>query len=170
MGERRPQCGVQIAGLVDPDAEQPGGPRDPGEVWIVQVGAAAAVTIFAGGLTRPLDQLTAGQLRAWLQARQSRWPTTANPHLLVTQSTAGGIGPVSRSYIQTAVRQLGITAQNLRADRFHSEAQATGGDPLQLTHLFGISDPIAIRYCADVDGNGLGRPLTAESSMPRQAP
>jgi integrase len=110
----------------------------------------AAVTIFAGGLTRPLDQLTAGQLRAWLQARQGRWPTTANPHLLVTQSTAGGTGPVSRSYIQAAVRQLGITAQNLRADRFHSEAQATSGDPLQLTHLFGISDPIAIRYCAEI--------------------
>lgn len=110
----------------------------------------AAVTIFAGGLTRPLDQLTAGQLRAWLQARQGRWPATANPHLLVTQSTAGGTGPVSRSYIQAAVRQLGFTAQNLRADRFHSEAQATSGDPLQLTHLFGISDPIAIRYCAEI--------------------
>jgi integrase len=110
----------------------------------------AAVTLFAGGLTRPLDRLTAGQLRAWLQARYGRWPTTANPHLLVNQSTAGGTGPVSRSYIQGAVRQLGITAQNLRADRFHSEAQATGGDPLQLTHLFGISDPTAIRYCTEI--------------------
>jgi hypothetical protein len=75
---------------------------------------------------------------------------TANPHLLVNQSTAGGTGPVSRSYIQGAVRQLGITVQNLRADRFHSEAQATSGDPLQRTHLFGISDPTAIRYRAEI--------------------
>ena len=44
---------------------------------------------------------------------------------------------------------LGITAQDLRADRLLAEAQASGGDPLQLTHLFGISDPIAIRYCAE---------------------
>jgi integrase len=109
----------------------------------------AAATLLAGGLTRPLDQLTTGQLRAWLQARHDRWPATANPHLLVNQSTAGGTGPVSRSYIQAAVRQLGITAQNLRADRLLGEAQASGGDPLQLTHLFGVSDPTAIRYSTE---------------------
>jgi integrase len=141
-------------------------PSDIRALALDDVGPAA--TLLAGGLTRPLDQLTAAQLRAWLQARHDRWPATANPHLLVNQSTAGGTGPVSRSYIQAAVRQLGITAQNLRADRFHSEAQATGGDPLQLTHLFEISDPTAIRYCADVDGSDLGRPLPAESSVPRQ--
>ena len=62
--------------------------------------------------------------------------------------TAGGIKPVGRSYIRATVRQAGITAQNLRADRLLGEAHAGGGDPLQLTHLFGISDPTAIRYCA----------------------
>lgn len=49
------------------------------------------------------------------------------------------------------MRGLGITAQDLRADRLLAEAQASGGDPLQLTHLFGVSDPIAIRYCAELD-------------------
>ena len=48
------------------------------------------------------------------------------------------------------MRRLGITAQDLRADRLLAEAQASGGDPLQLTHLFGISDPTAIRYCAEL--------------------
>src|SRR5262249_41193927 len=81
------------------------------------VGPARA-PLPAAGLTTPLDQLTTGQLRAWLQARHDRWPATANPHLLVNQSTAGGTGPVSRGYIQDAVRKLGITPQNLRADRF----------------------------------------------------
>jgi hypothetical protein len=52
---------------------------------------------------------------------------------------------------QTAVRQAGITAAELRADRLLDEAQATGGDPLQLTHLFEISDPTAIRYRGELD-------------------
>jgi hypothetical protein len=114
----------------------------------------AAVTLLLGGRARPLDQLTAGQLHAWLQARHARWPATANPHLLINQSTAGGIKPVSRSYVQATVRQLGITAQNLRADRLHEEAQASGGDPLRLAHLFGISDQAAIRYCAELGPQG----------------
>lgn len=111
----------------------------------------AAGTLLASGRTRPLDRLTAENLRGWLQARRTRWPATANPHLLINRSTGGGIGAVSRSYVQAAVRKVNITAQNLRADRFHDEAEASGGDPLRLTHLFGISDATAIRYCAELD-------------------
>jgi hypothetical protein len=48
------------------------------------------------------------------------------------------------------VRRAGITARELRADRLLDEAHASGGDPLKLTHLFGISDPTAIRYCAQL--------------------
>ncbi|HEY7882679.1 MAG TPA: hypothetical protein VID31_17635, partial [Streptosporangiaceae bacterium] len=110
----------------------------------------AAGTLFLAGRARPLDQLTAGQLRAWLQARRARWPATANPHLLINRSTAGGLKPVSRGYIQATARRLGITAQYLRAERLLGQAQASGGDPLQLTRLFGISDPTAIRYCAEI--------------------
>ena len=123
----------------------------------------AAVTLFLGGRARPLDQLTAAQLRAWLQARHARWPATANPHLLINQSTAGGTGPVSRGYIHDAMRQLGITAQDLRADRLLAEAQASDGDPLQLAHLFGVSDPIAIRYCAELDATTLPAPAAGQS-------
>jgi integrase len=111
----------------------------------------AAGTLVAGGRARPLDRLTARHLHAWLQARHARWPATANRHLLINRSTGGGTGPVRRSYIQAAMRRLGITAQELRADRLLAEAQASGGDPLKLTHLFGISDPIAIRYCAELE-------------------
>jgi hypothetical protein len=110
---------------------------------------SAADTLAIGGRARPLDRLTAGHLRAWLQARHQRWPATANPHLLINLSTAGGIKPVSRSYVQDTVRRAGITAQRLREDRLLGEASASGGDPLRLTHLFGISDPTAIRYCAE---------------------
>jgi integrase len=109
-----------------------------------------ADTLLIGGRARPLDRLTASHLRACLQARRQRWPTTANPHLLINLSTAGGVKPISRSYVQATVRQIGITAAGLRADRLLSEAHASGGDPLRLTHLFGISDPTAIRYCAEL--------------------
>jgi len=57
--------------------------------------------------------------------------------------------PVSRTYISEAARRAGITAQDLRADRFLGEPEASGGDPLQ-THMFGISDSTAIRYCAEI--------------------
>ena len=45
----------------------------------------------------------------------------------------------------------------LEACRFLAEALASGGDPLRLTHLFGISDPTAIRYCAEAGLPGQDR-------------
>lgn len=48
-----------------------------------------------------------------------------------------------------------------RADRIHEEAQASGGDPLQLTQLFGVSDPAAIRYCAELGPPGQASPQAA---------
>jgi hypothetical protein len=68
--------------------------------------------------------------------------------------TGGGVRPVSRGYIQATVRRAGITARDLRADRLLAEAYATGGDPLRLTGLFGISDPTAIGYCAETGLRG----------------
>ena len=89
-----------------------------------------------------------------MQARNARWPVTANPHLLISRSTAGGVKPAGRSYVQSTVRRAGITAAELRADRLLGEAYASDGDPLRLTRLFGISDPTAIRYCAETSPRG----------------
>jgi integrase len=111
----------------------------------------AAGRLLAGGRPRRLDALTLEQLRAWLELRRARWPTSANPYLLVNQSTAGGLTPVTRGYVQQVFQRLGVTAQDLRVDRLLAEVQATGGDPLTLTRLFGISDPTAIRYCLELD-------------------
>ncbi len=94
---------------------------------------------WPGKRGRLLDQLTAEHLR--LQTRHARWPATANPHLLISQSTAGSLNPVSRSYVQATARQAGITIAGLRADRLLAEGHACGSDPLRLTHLFGISEP-----------------------------
>ena len=111
----------------------------------------AAGALLVGGRSRRLDAPTLTELRAWLELRRTRWPASANPYLLVNQSTAGGLTPVTRGYVQQVFQQPGLTAEDLRVDRLLAEVQATGGDPLRLTEFFGISDPTAIRYCLELD-------------------
>jgi hypothetical protein len=110
----------------------------------------AGGTLLVDGQPRRLDALTLTELRAWLAWRRARWPRTANPYLLVNQSTAGGLTPVKRSSVQAVFQRLGTTAHGLRVDRLLAEVHATGGDPLKLAKLFGISDPTAIRYCLEL--------------------
>lgn len=107
----------------------------------------AARTLMVRGKPRPLDSLTHDQLIAWLRERQQRWPTTANPHLLITPHAALGLHPVSTGYF----RALPIAVSQLRADRLLTQARDTGGDALTLMHLFGLSDDAAVRYCAELD-------------------
>jgi integrase len=126
----------------------------------------AAGTLRIAGRPRRLDALTRQALGGWLELRRRRWPASANPYLLINQSTAGGLTPVTRGYIQEVFGRLGVTAQHLRVDRLLAEVQATGGDPLTLTLLFGISDPTAIRYCLELDPPshpGVTSPATSRS-------
>jgi integrase len=110
----------------------------------------ATGTLRINDHVRRLDTLTRQQLHATLELRRTRWPATANPHLLINRSTSGGLTAVKRSYVQAVCQRLGTTAQDLRVDRLLAEVHATGGDPFKLTQLFGLSDPIAIRYCAEL--------------------
>jgi integrase len=110
-----------------------------------------AGTLTVNSQTRRLDTLTLTQLHAWLAWRRNHFPDSANPYLLVNNTTTGGLTPVGRSFIHTACQRVGISARGLRVDRLMAEVHATGGDPLTLTHLFGISDPTAIRYCAELN-------------------
>lgn len=120
-----------------------------------------ARSIVVRGKPRPLDSLTHDQLIAWLRERQQRWPTTANPHLLITTQSALGLNPVSTGYFRT----LPVAVSQLRADRLLAQARDTGGDALTLMHLFGLSDDAAVRYCAELDlpdaDKALGDPITA---------
>ena len=88
--------------------------------------------LLLGGRPRPLDDLTARLLRAWLEARRARWPGTANPHLLINAQTALGTGPASRTWANSALRGHAATIEALRVDRQLEEALATGADPLHL--------------------------------------
>ena len=103
--------------------------------------------IVIGGRARPLDDLTRQVLLEWLAHRGDRWPSTANPHLLVNQHSANGTGPVSRSYFATtALRGKAATLERLRVDRQLQEALACGPDPLHLAAMFGLDPKTAIRY------------------------
>ncbi|MEU7048504.1 hypothetical protein ACF1GS_09120 [Streptomyces eurythermus] len=48
--------------------------------------------ITVGGHVRPLDDLTHRAVLDRLDHRRSRWPNTANPHLLITRKTAVELG------------------------------------------------------------------------------
>jgi integrase len=102
--------------------------------------------ITIGGHPRPLDELTRQALLAWLDYRRSRWPSTANPHLLLTQQTAMDTSPVGKLWVTHAVRGLTATLERLRVDRQLEEALTRGPDPLHLATVFGIDDKTAIRY------------------------
>lgn len=101
------------------------------------------------GRDRPLDALSRQLLLDWLDHRRSRWPNTANPHLLISFCTALGLGPVSATYLTPALRGLPATIERLRIDRQLEEALTTGADPLHLAAVFGVSDTTAIRYATN---------------------
>jgi len=104
--------------------------------------------LLLGGQPRPLDDLTARLLRAWLENRRTRWPGTANPHLLISTQTALGTGPVSRTWVNATLRGHAATIEALRVDRQLEEAMATGADPLHLAATFGLDPGTAVRYAS----------------------
>ncbi|MER5853469.1 hypothetical protein ABT126_42835 [Streptomyces sp. NPDC002012] len=97
---------------------------------------------------RPLDDLTYQTLVGWLDYRRTRWPNTANPHLLITQKTAVGRGPAGKLWATEATRNLSANLERLRVDRQLEEALTHGPDPLHLALVFGIDEKTAIRYAA----------------------
>ncbi len=102
--------------------------------------------ILITGHARPLDELTHQAILDWLNHRRTRWPNTANPHLLLTQQTALELGPVGKLWVTNAVRNLTATLERLRVDRQLEEALNHGPDPLHLAVMFGLDDKTAIRY------------------------
>lgn len=104
--------------------------------------------LIIDGRVRPLDDLTRHVLVEWLEHRRSRWPHTANPHLIINQHTALDDRPVSKVWITNALRGQAATLDRLRVDRQLEEALTHGPDPLHLASAFGLDDKTAIRYAA----------------------
>jgi site-specific recombinase XerD len=104
--------------------------------------------LVIAGSARPLDDLTASLLLAWLAHRGRRWPGTANPHLIINQQTAMTTRAVSENWLTGSCRGLTATLERLRVDRQLEEALTCGADPLHLAAVFGIDDTTAIKYAA----------------------
>jgi hypothetical protein len=98
------------------------------------------------GRTRPLDDLTYQAILDWLTHRCSRWPDTANPHLIINKQTAMETGPVSKVSLTTPFCGQPATIERLRVHRQLEEALAQGPDPLHLAAMFGLDHKTAIRY------------------------
>ncbi|WP_051047488.1 MULTISPECIES: tyrosine-type recombinase/integrase [Nocardia] len=104
--------------------------------------------ITIGGRDLPIDEVTATALREWLDHRRSRWPRTANPHLLISKETALRTGPVSTAFLPN-LRGMTATLERLRIDRKLEEALACGADPLHLLVMFGITGTNAVRWATN---------------------
>jgi hypothetical protein len=99
------------------------------------------------GRTRPIDDFTHQILLEWLDHRRTRWPNTANPHLLINQMSAHGTASVSTIYFaKTRLRGQAATLERLRVDRQLEEALTHGPDPLHLAAVFGLDPKTAIHY------------------------
>jgi integrase len=128
------------------------------------------------GTPRPLDDLTHRVILDWLRHRSSRWPRTANPHLLISKETALRHGPVSATFILD-LRGQPASLERLRIDRQLEEALAQAGDPLALAAMFGIAESTAITYAINarrlLDADHEARPsgsFSTQASDPDNVP
>ncbi|MFC9431822.1 hypothetical protein [Streptomyces sp. NPDC056987] len=96
-----------------------------------------------------LDELTLSLIASMLKDRATRWPYSANPHLLITRVSAHDPAdpPMSPYAFQRTFRQLGFNARQLRIDRILDEAREAA-DPVHLMKVFDISDQTAMNYVA----------------------
>ncbi len=102
--------------------------------------------LVLAGRVRPLDDLTRQAVIKWLDYRRTRWPNTANRHLIINAQTAVETGPVSKVSMTAPFRGQTATIERLRVDRQLEEALHHGPDPLHLAAIFGLDPKTAIRY------------------------
>jgi hypothetical protein len=96
----------------------------------------------------PLAAPVRSRLAAWLDHRQHRWPSCANPHLIVSRRTAPRLVAVGHSFPWKGIT---LRPQALREDRILHEIHATGGDARRICDLFGLSVEGATRYLKTVE-------------------
>jgi hypothetical protein len=101
--------------------------------------------LVARGSTRPLDAFTASAIDGYLSWRRDTWPRTANPHLIITRTTAGSTSPVDPGTIKRWLKGI-TTPAALRQSCLLWEAETSGGDPLLLATMFGIATQTSLRY------------------------
>jgi hypothetical protein len=86
------------------------------------------------------------RLSAWLDYRNRRWPSTANPHVFLNHRNSSRTTAVGPRWLTLAT---GIPVHVMREDRILHEARATGGDVRRICDLFGLTVAGALRYLPD---------------------
>jgi hypothetical protein len=104
--------------------------------------------ITIAGYPQRLGELTYQALRVWLGHCRTAWPRTPNRHVLISEKTALGVEPVSKSYLDWQLRRHGVSVERIRRDRVLHEALTVGPDPLHLALVFNLSHTTASRYAA----------------------
>ena len=102
--------------------------------------------ITIAGHPQRLGELTCQVLRTWLGHRRATWPHTPNRHILISEKTALGSGPVTRSFLNWNLQRHGVSIERIRRDRVLHEALTARADPLHLALVFGLSHTTASRY------------------------
>lgn len=119
------------------------------------------------GHSRPLDDLTHQAVQRYLDYRTRRWPSTTNPHLLITQQTAHHDSPVSRVWLRTVLRDQEASLGLLRQDRILDEVETVGvRDPLHIAAVFGLRPDTAQRYVDAVHGRYDSRHPASSAARP----
>lgn len=95
------------------------------------------------------------RISAWLDHRNQRWPTTANPHLFLNHRNSSRTTPVGGRWLTLAT---GIPIHVMREDRILHEARATGGDVRRICDLFGLTVEGALRYLPNPELDDLDDP------------
>lgn len=104
--------------------------------------------IILAGRRQRLGDLGHRAIRRWLDHRRTVWPTTMNPHVLLSPKTVHCTAPISQIFVNLRMQATGCTVDRIRRDRILHEALTAGPDPLHLTLIFGISHNTAARYAA----------------------
>jgi integrase len=116
--------------------------------------------ITIAGHPQRLGDLSHKALRAWLGYRRAAWPHSPNRHVLISEKTALGDGPVTRGYLDFHLKPHGVSVERIRRDRILHEALTGRPDPLHLSLMFGISERPASQYAR------IARDLLAEPHGP----
>jgi len=92
------------------------------------------------------------RISAWLDYRNTHWPSTGNPHVFINSRNSNRTTPVGGRWLTLAT---GIPVHVMREDRILHEARATGGDVRRICDLFGLSVEGALRYLPDPEPTDL---------------
>jgi hypothetical protein len=123
--------------------------------------------ITIAGHRQRLGELTYRALQAWLGHRRATWPRTPNRHVLISEKTALGTGPVSRGYLTCNLRRHGVSIERIRRDRVLHEALTARADPLHLALVFGLSHTTAGKYTLIACDLLAGQPAEAAGKQHR---